>query len=72
VIKTRLASVRSSQKMTFFISSMKTADLEALRELIEAGRVTPVVERSYPLSEIADAMGYLGTGHAQGKLVLTT
>ncbi len=71
VIKTRLASVRSSQKMTFFIARMKTADLEALRELIEAGRVTPVVERSYPLSEIADAMGYLGTGHAQGKLVVT-
>jgi NADPH:quinone reductase-like Zn-dependent oxidoreductase len=70
VIKTRLASVRSSQKMTFFISSMKTADLDTLRELIEAGRVTPVVERSYPLSEIASAMGYLGTGHAQGKLVL--
>ncbi len=57
--------------MTFFITRMKTADLEALRELIEAGRVSPVVERSYPLSEIADAMAYLGTGHAKGKLVVT-
>jgi NADPH:quinone reductase-like Zn-dependent oxidoreductase len=71
VIKTRLASVGSRPKVTFFVASMKTADLETLRELLEAGRIVPVVERTYPLSDIAEAMRYLGTAHAQGKLVLT-
>jgi NADPH:quinone reductase-like Zn-dependent oxidoreductase len=42
-----------------------------LQELLEAGTVTPVVERNYPLSQAADAFRYLGKGHAQGKLVIT-
>ena len=43
----------------------------ALRELLEEGTIRPVVERSYPLSEAADALRYLGEGHAPGKLVIT-
>jgi len=43
----------------------------ALRELLEEGTIRPVVERSYPLSEAADALRYLGEGHARGKLVIT-
>ena len=43
----------------------------ALRELLEAGSVTPVVERTYALREAADALRYLGEGHARGKLVVT-
>ena len=42
-----------------------------LRELLEAGKVTPVIDRRYELSEIADAFRYLGEGHAQGKIVIT-
>lgn len=42
-----------------------------LRELIEAGKVKPVVERRYALSEIADAVRYIGEGHARGKVVVT-
>jgi NADPH:quinone reductase-like Zn-dependent oxidoreductase len=42
----------------------------ALRELLEAGNVTPVIDRRYELSEIADALRYLGEGHAQGKIVI--
>ncbi len=45
-------------------------DLAFLGELIEAGVVKPVVERCYPLSETADALRYLGTGHARGKVVI--
>ncbi len=45
--------------------------VEVLRELIEAGQVTPVVERRYAFSETADALRYLGDGHTQGKLVIT-
>ena len=71
ILKVRLASLPASQKMTFFISKADRQDLEALAELLEAGRVSPVVERTYPLSEAADAFRYLGEGHARGKLAIT-
>jgi NADPH:quinone reductase-like Zn-dependent oxidoreductase len=47
------------------------ADMQVLRELLEAGKVTPVVDGRYPLKEVADAFRYLGEGHAQGKVVIT-
>ena len=50
---------------------VRQADMLALRDLLEAGKVTPVIDRSYELSEIADAFRYLGEGHAQGKIVIT-
>jgi NADPH:quinone reductase-like Zn-dependent oxidoreductase len=42
-----------------------------LQKLLEAGKVTPFVDRTYPLSETSDAMRYLETGHARGKVVIT-
>ena len=45
--------------------------MQVLRELLEDGKVKPVVDRRYPLSEIANAFRYLGEGHAQGKVVIT-
>ena len=71
IAKVRLASLRASQKAAFFISKVSNEDLTALRELLEEGTIRPVVERSYPLSEAADALRYLGEGHARGKLVIT-
>jgi NADPH:quinone reductase-like Zn-dependent oxidoreductase len=71
VIKIRLASVPGSRRTTFFIAKITRPDLELIRELIEAGKVTPVVERTYALSDVADAFSYLGEGHAHGKLVVT-
>jgi NADPH:quinone reductase-like Zn-dependent oxidoreductase len=71
IVKTRLASVPSKQKCVFFIAKLNRADLGVLRELIEAGKVTPVVERRYELSEVADALAYMGEGHARGKIVIT-
>jgi NADPH:quinone reductase-like Zn-dependent oxidoreductase len=71
LLKVRLASLRASQKVVFFISKLDRQDLEALRELLEAGKVTPVVERTYPLREAADAFRYLGAGHARGKLTIS-
>jgi NADPH:quinone reductase-like Zn-dependent oxidoreductase len=44
---------------------------DALRELLETGKVTPVIDRRYELSEVADAFRYLGEGHTQGKVVVT-
>jgi NADPH:quinone reductase-like Zn-dependent oxidoreductase len=71
VIRIRLASMRSRQRAVFFIAKPSKPDLAVLRELAEAGKVTPAIERQYKLSEIADALRYLGEGHAQGKLGIT-
>jgi NADPH:quinone reductase-like Zn-dependent oxidoreductase len=71
IVKVRLASLRASQKVAFFISKARNQDLVVLQELLAAGTVTPVVERTYPLPEAADALRYLGEGHARGKLVVT-
>jgi NADPH:quinone reductase-like Zn-dependent oxidoreductase len=69
--RVRLASLRASQRVVFFISKVDHQDLMTLQELLEAGTVTPVVERTYPLAETAAALRYLGEGHARGKLVVT-
>jgi NADPH:quinone reductase-like Zn-dependent oxidoreductase len=71
IVKLRLAALRSSQKVVFFIAKFNKADLVVLRELLEAGQVTPVIDRRYELSETADAFRYLGEGHARGKVVIT-
>jgi NADPH:quinone reductase-like Zn-dependent oxidoreductase len=71
IVEVRLASLRASQNVIFFIAKLSKEDLVVLQELLEAGKVTPVVERSYALSEAADALRYLGEGHAQGKVVIT-
>jgi NADPH:quinone reductase-like Zn-dependent oxidoreductase len=46
-------------------------DLLFMKELLEAGKVKPVIDRCYRLSEVADALRYLEEGHAQGKIVIT-
>jgi NADPH:quinone reductase-like Zn-dependent oxidoreductase len=69
--KIRLRTLRASQKVVFFIAKLTREDLQVMRELIEAGKVTPVVERTYPLAETAEALRYLGEGHARGKIVVT-
>jgi NADPH:quinone reductase-like Zn-dependent oxidoreductase len=46
-------------------------DLTILKELLEAGKIVPVIDRRYPLSEAAEALRYLGAGHARGKVVIT-
>ena len=71
MVRILLAALRSSQKAVFFIAKINKEDLVVLRELLEAGKVTPVIDRCYELSDIADAFRYLGEGHAQGKVVLT-
>jgi NADPH:quinone reductase-like Zn-dependent oxidoreductase len=46
-------------------------DLATLKELAEAGRVSPVLDRTYPLDEAAEAIGHVGEGHSQGKTIIT-
>ncbi len=52
------------------LSTTKYEDLEAIKELIEAGRVKPLIDRTYQLAEAPEAMAYLGEGHARGKIVV--
>jgi NADPH:quinone reductase-like Zn-dependent oxidoreductase len=59
------------QKLGTWISTQREEDLETLRELIEAGKVTPVVDRTFPLSEVPAAIRYLREGRAHGKVVVT-
>ena len=59
------------QKLGTFISSENHEDMIDLKELIEAGQVTPVIDRTYPLSEAPKAIRYLEDGHARGKVAIT-
>ena len=54
-----------------FLLSSKLADLVVLKGLIEAGKITPVIDRTYPLSETPQAIGHVGEGHARGKVAIT-
>jgi NADPH:quinone reductase-like Zn-dependent oxidoreductase len=60
-----------SQKLGTFVNKENQEDLLVLKELIESGKVTPVIDRTYPLSEVPEAMRYLEGGHARGKVVIT-
>ena len=60
------------QRMRVFVVRHNKLDLAVLKELVEAGRVAPVIDRRYALSEVPEALGYQGQGHSQGKLVIST
>lgn len=58
------------QKLRPFVSLPNKQDLLALRDMIEAGKLTPVIDRTYPLAETAAALAYVEQGHARGKVVI--
>ena len=60
-----------SHNLRMVVAATKEADLQILTELIEAGKVTPVIDRTYPLSKVPDAIEYLAAGQARGKIVIT-
>ena len=66
-----LLSRWGDKKTHFFIANIKQKDLVFLKELLEAGKVVPVIDRRYPLSDGAEALRYLEERHARGKIVLT-
>jgi NADPH:quinone reductase-like Zn-dependent oxidoreductase len=61
-----------SHRLRPFLVSPKSEDLLILKDLIEAGKVTPVIDRTYPLSEAPEAIGHVGGGHTRGKIAVTT
>jgi NADPH:quinone reductase-like Zn-dependent oxidoreductase len=71
VLLAPLLSRIGSKKARFFIANINQKDLVFLKDLLEAGKVVPVIDRRYPLSGAAEALRYLAQGHAQGKIVLT-
>ncbi len=70
VLRAPLLSIFVGQKMRGLISKEKKKDLKTLTELIEAGKVAPVIDRTYPLVEAPDAIRYLEKGHPRGKVVI--
>ena len=70
-IKALVLSEFVSQQFTPLLAELKPADLNVLYDLMQAGKMTPVIDRRYKLSETADAMRYVEAGHARGKVVIT-
>jgi NADPH:quinone reductase-like Zn-dependent oxidoreductase len=60
-----------SQNLVPFIAKASKKDLAIMHELMEAGKVTPVIDKRYGLSEVPEAIRYLEEGHARGKVVIT-
>jgi NADPH:quinone reductase-like Zn-dependent oxidoreductase len=69
--RTLLASKGRSQTAKFFVAKITKEDLAFLGDLLEAGKVKSVIDRRYELSEVPEALRYLGEGHARGKIVIT-
>ena len=71
MLRAPLVSLFVGQRMRGLATKIRHDDLVALTELIEAGTLTPVIDRTYPLIEAPDAIRYLAQGHAAGKIVVT-
>ena len=71
MIEAAVLSPFVSQKLGGPITKASQDDLQYVKELIEAGKVTPVIDRTYPLCEVPEAIRYLEEGHARGKVVIT-
>ncbi len=65
-----ILSLFARQRLRPLVSKERRDDLVVLKELIEAGKVTPVIDRTYPLGEAPEAIRYLEEGHARGKVVI--
>jgi len=72
LIRMRLGSTGGSRRVVPFIAKITRESLAAVGELLEAGTVTPAIDRTYPLDEGADAFRYVGEGHARAKVVVTS
>ncbi len=66
-----LMSITGNKKMGSMLAKTNNKDLFFLKELLEAGKVKPVIDRRYPINELAEAIRYLEEGHAKGKVVIT-
>jgi NADPH:quinone reductase-like Zn-dependent oxidoreductase len=70
-VRALLMSPFVGQKLGTFVSRENHEDMIVLKELIEAGKVTPIIDRTYPLSDVPEAIWFMREGHACGKVVIT-
>jgi NADPH:quinone reductase-like Zn-dependent oxidoreductase len=66
-----LVAPRAGRQRLSFLAKVTHSDLVALKEWAETGKLSPVIDRRYPLSDVPDALRYLGTRQAKGKVVIT-
>ncbi len=71
VLRAQVLKRSVDRRLRPFLVSQSQADLVVLKELIEAGKITPVIERTYQLTETAQAIGHVGEGHVRGKVAIT-
>lgn len=71
LIWAKLTSIVTRQKMAFFIAKLTKEDMQAVRELLEARKLTSVVDDRFPFERVADALEHQGSGHPRGKIVVT-
>jgi NADPH:quinone reductase-like Zn-dependent oxidoreductase len=71
VLRALVSSPLVRQRLRPFLTKETTEDLETLSSLVEAGKVTPVIDKTYPLSGVPEAIAYVEEGHARGKVVIT-
>lgn len=69
-IRAKLTSLATRQRLTTFVAREDAPHLERLADLVETGHVTPVVDRSYPLTRAADAIAHLESGRTRGKIAI--
>jgi NADPH:quinone reductase-like Zn-dependent oxidoreductase len=69
--RTRIAGVRGRRRIAFFIAQFNRPDFETLVEMAERGALRSVIDRTYSLDDIADALAYVGEGHARAKAVVS-
>lgn len=70
-IRAKLTSLVTRQRLTTFVAREDAAHLERLADLVESGHVEPIVDRSYPLADVADAIAHLESGRTRGKIAIT-
>jgi NADPH:quinone reductase-like Zn-dependent oxidoreductase len=70
ILRAPILSLLVRQRLRPLVSKERRDDLVVLKEFIEAGKVTPVIDRTYSLSEVPEAIRYLEAGHARGKIVI--
>ncbi len=71
LLKPLLLSPFVRQHLRRYLSVPNHEDLAVLKELVESGKLTPVIDKTYPLRETPSALGYIEGGHARGKVVIT-
>lgn len=71
LLMAKVLSLVGNQRIAALLARGNQNDLVALKELVEAGKLSTVIDRSYPLSEVADAVRYVGTGDARGKVIIS-